>query len=109
MNNHKLVFNLTELNLLQNSIEVSIISLQERINVDIKEISVYRLHDLCNLYKRFRSKTIFQEKKKVVMKFDTKEMLSLRYALINQKNNIYLNQIFNKIDSVIHPNMFMRN
>jgi hypothetical protein len=90
-------------------LELTIDSLSKKMKIDTKEISVYRLHDLCSLYKKFLRKSSFQDKYKGInMTFDSKEVLTIRYALINSKIDMELKDILASVDKVIHPNMYVR-
>ncbi len=71
---------------------------------ELNETSVYRLYALIALQKRFKNKSLFMHPSDVFkMSFDLRDVLTLKYCLMEKIRTPGLSDIFIKLDRYVHP------
>lgn len=91
------------------TVKRSIMQLNESMNSDVKEISVYRLTAMMAVYKKLFARLQNQQIGKVItITFSLAEILAIRYCLLHRRTTPDMSQLFIEIDSKLHPNLFVR-
>jgi hypothetical protein len=107
--NYKIPVHSSDIADLYDTISKVMLSLGEQMKTDTKEINVYRLDTLQSLYHKVHKRTTgLQIGKPVTFTFTLKEMVTLRYCLLQRRITPGMNELFTIIDKKIHPDMFKR-
>jgi len=71
---------------------------------ELSETMVYRLYNLVALEKKFKNRSTFMHPTDTFkMSFDLKDVLTLKFVLLDKMRTSGLSDIFIKLDRYIHP------
>lgn len=86
----------------------SIEQLKVKMETDPKEISFYRLESMIKIFGKLQTRVGISFTKRRKITFSKVEALTLRYCLLHRRTTAGMGDLYNRIDSRIHPSVFER-